>query len=278
MTLTNCTVARNSIDQGGHGAGLATEGEGTTVLFNTIVALNVLDNGTDPATPNDIFGPASPGTSAFNLIGTGGAGGLTNGVKGNKVGVADPKLGPLASNGGPTQTIVLLSGSPAINAGSNAKAVGPDGKPLTTDQRGGGFPRIAGGTVDIGAFEVQTSAVATGSVSGLVFKDLNGNRVRDAGEGVLSNWLVWADLNRDGRLNANEPRTVSNTSGKYVLANVPVGFQLLRLEKRAGWQQTYPARRRGPRPDDPRRQADHRLGLRRAADRGMRERGRDGVR
>lgn len=213
-------------------------------LHNTIVVDNLTNTGDtetgDSYEPYDIAGTISP-ASSHNVIGTfeSGGGGVTNGVNGNRVGVtpAQVKLGPLASNGGPTKTMALLPGSIAINAGSNARAVGPDGKPLTTDQRGSGFPRIVGGTVDVGAFDVQA---AKGSVSGLIFKDLNGNRVRDAGEGVLSNWLVWADLNRDGRLNANEPRTVSNTSGKYVLANVPVGFQLLRLEKRAGWQQTYP--------------------------------------
>ena len=59
---------------------------------------------------------------------------------GNQVGVANPGLGPLANNGGPTQTIALLPGSPAIDAGSNALAVDPTtGQPLTTDQRGPGF-------------------------------------------------------------------------------------------------------------------------------------------
>ena len=42
----------------------------------------------------------------------------------------------LADNGGPTQTIALLPGSPAIDAGSNALAVDAQGNPLTTDQRG----------------------------------------------------------------------------------------------------------------------------------------------
>jgi hypothetical protein len=46
---------------------------------------------------------------------------------------------------------VLLS----INRGSNALAVGADGKPLAADQRGDGFARVVGGRVDIGAFEAQ---------------------------------------------------------------------------------------------------------------------------
>src|SRR5690606_33693753 len=65
----------------------------------------------------------------------------------------DPLLGDLADNGGPTWTHALLPTSPAINAGNNAAAVDGQGQPLTTDQRGNGFPRILHDIVDIGAFE-----------------------------------------------------------------------------------------------------------------------------
>ncbi|MCB0241692.1 MAG: hypothetical protein KDH08_24380, partial [Anaerolineae bacterium] len=56
----------------------------------------------------------------------------------------DPMLGPLADNGGPTQTRALLAGSPAIDAGDTT---------LTTDQRGVARPQ--GAADDIGAFEVS---------------------------------------------------------------------------------------------------------------------------
>jgi hypothetical protein len=56
----------------------------------------------------------------------------------------DPKLGPLADNGGPTLTMALLPGSPAIDAGNTSLAP-------ATDQRG--FSRPAGRAADIGAFE-----------------------------------------------------------------------------------------------------------------------------
>ena len=49
------------------------------------------------------------------------------------VGATNPGLGALANNGGPTETIALLAGSPAIGAGSNALAVNPaTGDPLPT--------------------------------------------------------------------------------------------------------------------------------------------------
>lgn len=92
-----------------------------------------------------------------------------------------------------------------------------------------------------GAFEVQSAVAAgKGSVAGVVFNDLNGNRVHDPNETGAKGWLVWADLNKDGRLNYNEPRTVTNSAGKYTLTNVPAGYQLVRLEHRSGSQQTIP--------------------------------------
>jgi hypothetical protein len=81
-----------------------------------------------------------------NLIGTGGAGGLINGTNGNLVGVADPGLATLADYGGPTQTIALLPGSPAIDDGSATWVP-------ATDQRG--ISRPQGPAPDIGAFESQ---------------------------------------------------------------------------------------------------------------------------
>ena len=75
---------------------------------------------------------------------------------GNLFGV-DPMLGPLANNGGPTRRMELLLGSPAINAGPDP-VPGFSGNEF--DQRGAGFPRVTGGTVDIGAFEVQPVQIA----------------------------------------------------------------------------------------------------------------------
>jgi hypothetical protein len=163
LTAVNSTVAYNEIPGGGSGTGggLDVVG-GTATLDNTIVVLNT--DGTGHGAPADDIAGAVASASASNLIGTGGAGGLTTGSNGNQVGVAHPGLGALASNGGPTQTIALVRSSPAIDAGSNALAVDAQGNPLTTDQRGRGFPRIVNGVVDIGAFEAH-HATTTAVVS-----------------------------------------------------------------------------------------------------------------
>ena len=60
----------------------------------------------------------------------------------------DPLLGPLADNGGPTQTHLPARGSPVIDTGDPAFAEPPD-----TDQRGD--PRLVG-RLDIGAVEAGT--------------------------------------------------------------------------------------------------------------------------
>jgi len=78
----------------------------------------------------------------------------------------NPLLSSLANNGGPTQTMGLLPGSPAINAGDNCVAQAahcgdPNISQLTTDQRGAGFNRIVNTTVDIGAFESRGFTIST---------------------------------------------------------------------------------------------------------------------
>jgi predicted outer membrane repeat protein len=59
------------------------------------------------------------------------------------ISVADPQLGPLASNGGSVQTMALPIGSPALNIGTNCVA---------TDARG--IPRPQGTGCDAGAYEL----------------------------------------------------------------------------------------------------------------------------
>lgn len=115
ITITNSTIASNS------GAGLSRSG---ITLRNTIVANNTT-NCADPVTDggNNLQFPGSS------------CGTFTS---------ANPLLSSLANNGGPTQTMALSAGSPAINAGNSALCP-------ATDQRGS--PRV--GTCDIGAFEFQ---------------------------------------------------------------------------------------------------------------------------
>src|SRR5206468_3475874 len=85
---------------------------------------------------------------------------------------ADPKLGPLADNSGPTHTHALLAGSPAIDAGSSSGFA-------ATDQRGVARPQ--GGRADIGAYEgtiTGSAAVSSHSPSPFAFSP-NGDGIKD---------------------------------------------------------------------------------------------------
>lgn len=149
LTASNCTFSLNVA--GDRGGGIYASD--VLQANNEITLNNSLCAGNTAAHKPDISGPV---VGSFNLIGDGtGATGLTQGVQGNKIGTSlaaiDPKLGPLADNGGPTHTMALLAGSPAFNAGSNALIPSA----LSTDQRGSGFPRIFATTVDIGAYEAR---------------------------------------------------------------------------------------------------------------------------
>jgi hypothetical protein len=123
-TVINCTVSGNFAAYGGGIAGVG--GVVSMTLNNTIVA------GNSAPTHSDVDGAY---TGSKNLIG------------------GNPLLAPLANYGGPTPTMALLPGSPAIGAGSVVLAVDANGNPLTTDQRG--LHRVVNQTVDIGAFESQ---------------------------------------------------------------------------------------------------------------------------
>jgi hypothetical protein len=147
MTLLDCTISGNtslgSLPDGTGGGGI---GNGATLFAaNSIIAGNI-----DQFSIADFFGPVT--SLGFNLVGESdfATGWISTDLTGTSAKPLNAKLGKLANNGGPTQTLLPLSGSPAINHGSNALV--PQG--LTTDQRG--LPRIVGGVVDIGAVEVQT--------------------------------------------------------------------------------------------------------------------------
>jgi hypothetical protein len=168
LSLINSTLSNNNVSgnglTAGNGGGLATSSQAfrpnmVTTLDNTIVAGNFENS----IVPSDIYGVIN-GTSYNNLIGdSNGETGISNDSNGNLVGqqnaLIDPDLAPLGNYGGPTQTIELLPGSPAIDAGTSDV---PGGLPLT-DQRG--FARDINGKVDIGAVEYQYDLGLSGTVA-----------------------------------------------------------------------------------------------------------------
>jgi hypothetical protein len=170
LTVTNSTISGNSTS---NGAGVANGGTALSISFTTISGNTASSNG------GGIVGAASVKNSIVANNGSGGncyvfppymgtvnppiiSGGYnlsddatcttyfnqTGDLNGVAAGLYS---GGLESNGGPTQTIALLSGSPAIDAIPASACTDWNGNMVTTDQIGTTRPQ--GPACDIGAFE-----------------------------------------------------------------------------------------------------------------------------
>ena len=173
LTARNATFSHNTVSAGtstgtggmADGGAIFSVGDSASpngnvaasvTLYNSILANTIHPNTAGAA---DFFhtalgtGTSNANVGSNNLVETNGA--SANGYAGGMIAAADPQLGPLADNGGPTFTHAPAAGSPVLDAGDNAAAAG-----LTADQRGLPFARVVDGpdagataTVDIGAVE-----------------------------------------------------------------------------------------------------------------------------
>jgi hypothetical protein len=207
--LLSCTVAGNNGDSSGGGIyGINVGG-----VTNTIIADNTA------ASAPDVSGSMTSG--GYNLIGnTSGSSGF--GTTGDQLNV-NPLLDSLQDNGGPTPTMALLPGSPAIDQGNSFG--------LTTDQRGAlrpfdfpSIPNASGGDgSDIGAFEVgqpQLSIQSIGDAAVLSWPNYYGNFALQT-NGSVTDPMGWA----------NAPGTPGVIGTQYFLTNSPIsGTTFFRLK------------------------------------------------
>ncbi|AFZ51180.1 Cadherin domain-containing protein [Dactylococcopsis salina PCC 8305] len=195
--VTNSTVSGNSASDNGGGI----YNFGTATLSNSLISGNSAATsgnevfnysgsfftGTINADANNLFGDDSRDNSQAFTNFTPGANDITATSDGTNPTALNSILDPagLQDNGGPTQTIALLEGSPAIDAGDNDSI--PTG--VDFDQRG--FDRILNGTVDIGAFELLLALevnTETDENDGLEAGD--GISLRDAIESIASGGTI----------------------------------------------------------------------------------------
>jgi hypothetical protein len=163
-TLVACTISGNTTTAQGGGLYNGGLGPDKMTVNDSIIVGNtttVIGN----AATNDIgVGNGSDAVAgSYDLVGTVGSGVIVGGS--GDIPLANPSgagLAPLGANGGPTETMALLPGSPAIGVGSQALELNPQGQALTTDQRG--LP-LDTPKPDIGAFQSQgfTLTPVTGS-------------------------------------------------------------------------------------------------------------------
>ncbi|HXJ65197.1 MAG TPA: choice-of-anchor Q domain-containing protein [Actinomycetota bacterium] len=141
LAVTSSTIARNAVKGSGHtttfrGGGIGVSG-GSVTVEQSILSLDTAAGGGAPECAGTL------GSKGFNLVGS--TSGCTFGAKpSDKVG-ANPKLGTLGNHGGPTATLPLQPGSPAINQIPAASCA------VDVDQRGVSRPQ--GPKCDVGAFE-----------------------------------------------------------------------------------------------------------------------------
>ncbi|MDG2990063.1 filamentous hemagglutinin N-terminal domain-containing protein [Candidatus Synechococcus calcipolaris G9] len=177
LTVTNSTISGNTVDGfNAYGGGIANTGTLTvtnsTISGNTLNGFNMngggIDNtGTLTVTNSIISGNTAPtgpeisntNTLKFtdnNLIGQNNTLGINGAISSGTENVnyfapsipTSQIIGPLADNGGPTQTHALLPDSPALAVGDPSQTGLP-----ATDQRG--LPRLREGLLDLGAFQFQ---------------------------------------------------------------------------------------------------------------------------
>ncbi len=199
FTAVNTTIANNN----GHGIGLDYTNGGDASLNNVTIAGN-LDDG---IAMFDGISIANTIIAGNNTAGSEGGGDCEN-AQGNVTSNghnldsdsscaftdpsdlhADPQLGPLQDNSGPTPTMALASGSPALDAGNDTNCE-------SVDQRG--FKRPQGPHCDIGAYELlPTSFVVTNT--------------NDSGSGSLRQAIADADNAAGGPITFNIPDVTSPT-------------------------------------------------------------------
>ena len=140
LTMTNCTLTTNKAENGSAGSGSPAGNpgqsfgggvEGSSVTPTGPIGNTIIAGNTSAFVSPDVDGIFK--SVGFNLVGdrTNDESSFTQ--PGDKTGTAaaplDPKFGAFGNNGGPTDTVALLTGSPAINAGNDSIAP-------ATDQRG----------------------------------------------------------------------------------------------------------------------------------------------
>jgi hypothetical protein len=174
LNVVNSTVASNTVTgTGADGGGIYTVGQ--LSLLNTIV----FNPNSGAATKNDVLGTIA--LVQGDLFGSGVSIASGGDLGGNQF-TANPLLGPLQNNGGPTATMALLPGSKAIAAGAGASLIPGLSVPVL-DQRG--EPRPAN-SIDIGALQTEVPP-PLGFIQDL-YNDFLGRN------GAPSEWNGWVSV------------------------------------------------------------------------------------
>lgn len=174
LTILNSTIALNAATNGGAAVGSGdaggiytlSDGTGSTAtltLTNSIISgstatsaitTNIINSGTsstiNTTTPNIVQASSTAPNLAINNVAD------TSTVNGSPADVNPRLSASLANNGGPTQTLLPLAGSPALGAGTTVGAP-------NVDQRGS--PRPTAGPIELGSVQLAPTSSTTTVIS-----------------------------------------------------------------------------------------------------------------
>ncbi len=201
-SFSNSTIAGNTEDESGDlstcGVICVDPSFSSTVSFGaTILANNTGGNCTGSITDEGYnLEDTSPSTCGFSSA--------NNDIVGS-----DPMLGPLADNGGPTRTMALAPGSPAIDVIPSTNTLC---SASSNDQRGAARPDSGESACDIGAYEYQEVQCSAGSYSASGFEPCT---LAPAGSFAAGTGNTASTLCAAG--------TFSSTAGQASCASAPAG-------------------------------------------------------
>ena len=97
------------------------------------------------------------------------------------------------------------------------------------------------GLDDIGWEITAATPPATASVAGNVFKDLDGDGIKDTGEGALAGVRVYLDADKDGVFDSTEKTVTTDSAGNYKFTGLAAGSVRVRIISPSGYRTTAPS-------------------------------------
>ena len=185
----------------------------TAVVLNQLRADGLYPSVAAPVLSRN--GGSVPAGFQLTISNPGGAGSIYYTLDGK-----DPRL----LSGGVSSSAVRYTGAITLSASRTVKA------------------RVLNGTTWSAMSEANfTVAATTGSISGTVFNDLDGDGTRDANEPPLANFQTYLDLNANGVPDSGEPRAFTDGSGNYRFSNLAAGTFRVRCIFPSGWRRVSPS-------------------------------------